>query len=59
MIIKLSEKIKLNISAEYNAFITSFIDKLPPDHSGIYLYCVKNAAEKKNLLKKLLRKRIK
>ena len=53
MIIKLSEKIKLNISAEYNAFITSFIDKLPPDHSGIYLYCVKNAAEK-NLDTKLV-----
>ena len=46
MIIKLSEKVKLNIQAEYCAFIDKYIDRFPAEHSGIYLYCVKNSAIK-------------
>ena len=46
MKIKLSEKVKLNIQAEYCAFIDKYIDRFPAEHSGIYLYCVKNSAVK-------------
>ena len=46
MKIKLSEKVKLNIQAEYCAFIDKYIDRFPAEHSGIYLYCVKNSAAK-------------
>ncbi len=46
MKIKLSEKVKLNIQAEYCAFIDKYIDRFPAEHSGIYLYCVKNSAIK-------------
>jgi len=46
MIIRLSEKVKLNIQGEYCAFIDKYIDRFPAEHSGIYLYCVKNSATK-------------
>lgn len=46
MLIKLSENLKNNIKNEYASFIDKYIDKLPPEHSVIYLYCVKSAAVK-------------
>jgi len=46
MIVKLSEKVKLNIHGEYCAFIDKYIDRLPVEHTGIYLYCVKNTVDK-------------
>ncbi len=44
MIIRVSEKIKKDVNAEYGSFIDKYIDKIPAEHSVIYLYCVKKAA---------------
>lgn len=45
MLIKLSEKLKSNIQAEYAAFIEEYIDKLSAEYTAVYLYCIKNAAK--------------
>lgn len=45
MIIRLSDTVKNSIKEQYALFIEKYMEKLPANHSVMYLYCLKNKGE--------------